>query len=79
MRWLAMASISYNDAMRLFADTVGKVVGPRSEAYRDLTRAAGSSQPVDLLLAHSSFDALPGEIRRKIGEQVSALVRQHAG
>jgi len=34
---------------------------------------------MDRMLARSSFDALPGEIRRKIAERAGELVRDHVG
>lgn len=72
-----MAGLSEQEALELFARCVGQIVGPRSEACRDMLRAVESGQIVDLLLAQSSFDALPPEVRRRISATVTELVAQH--
>lgn len=63
--------------MELFARCVAAIVGPRTEAYRDMIRAVQSGQVVDLMLAQSSFDALPPDVRQRISSTVTDLVAQH--
>lgn len=63
--------------MTLFARCVAEIVGQRTEAYRDMLRAVESGQVVDLMLAQSSFDALPLAVRRRISAAVTDLVAQH--
>ena len=66
-------------AMQLLAETMAEIVGRDTEAYRDIVRAIESDAMMDMMLAQSSFDALPGEVRRKIADRVEDLVREHAG
>lgn len=72
-----MAGLSEQEALELFARCVAGVVGPRTEAYRDMLRAVESGQVVDLMLAQSSFDALPADVRRRISSVVTDLVARH--
>ena len=65
------------EALKLFATSIREIVGPRSEAYRDLTRALETGQAMDMILAQSSFDALPYDTRLEIAERVEALVAEH--
>lgn len=67
-----MGSVTEDRAMQLLAESIRAVVGERSEAYRDMLRAFESQQMVDLMLAQSSFDALPLDVRQKI----AGLVKQ---
>jgi len=73
-----MTSITEKHAMHLFAQTIGEIVGTRSEAYRDLMRAVESQEMVDLMLAQSSFDSLPPETRREIADKVERLVQEES-
>lgn len=72
-----MAGLSEQQALELFARCVAEIVGQRTEAYRDMTRAVQSGQVVDLMLAQSSFDALPLDVRQRISSAMSRLVAQH--
>lgn len=72
-----MAGLSEHQALELFARCVREIAGDRSEATRDMVRAVESGEIVDLMLAQSSFDALPIETRRQISETVLALVAQY--
>lgn len=62
----------------MFATTIGDIVGKRSEAYRDMARALESEQVVDMMLAQSSFDALPAETRHEIAARVEEMVAEKA-
>ena len=66
-------------AVQLLAETMAEIVGRDTEACRDIVRAIESDAMMDMMLAQSSFDALPGEVRRKIADRVEDLVREHAG
>ena len=66
-------------AEQLLAETMAEIVGRDTEAYRDIVRAIESDAMMDIMLAQSSFDALPGEVRRKIADRVEDLVREQAG
>lgn len=70
---------SQGKAVQLLAETMAEIVGRDTEAYRDIVRAIESDAMMDMMLAQSSFDALPGEVRRKIACRVEDLVREHAG
>jgi hypothetical protein len=70
---------SQGKAVQLLAETMAEIVGRDTEAYRDIVRAIESDAIMDMMLAQSSFDALPGEVRRKIAYRVEDLVREHAG
>jgi hypothetical protein len=72
-----MAKLSHGGAVELLAETMAEVVGLYTEAYRDLIRAVKSDEMMDMILAQSSFDALPGETRRKIAARVEELIREH--
>lgn len=72
-----MSGLSEQEALELFARCVEEVVGRRTEACRDMLRAVESGEIVDLLLAQSSFDALPPELRRRISAKVTGLVARH--
>ena len=65
--------------MEMLAESIGEIVGKRSEVYRDMMRAFESDQVVDLLLAQSSFDALPGDVRQEIAQRVRDMVEQVDG
>lgn len=60
-------------ALRLFMAALTEIVGPRSEAYRDLLKAVETDSQMDLLLAQSSFEALPVDVRRRLHERVLEL------
>ncbi len=72
-----MPGLSEHEALQLFARCIAEVVGQRTEAYRDMTKAVQSGQMVDLMLAQSSFDALTPEVRRRISDKVQGLLEQH--
>ncbi|EDP61396.1 hypothetical protein BAL199_20080 [alpha proteobacterium BAL199] len=72
-----MPGLSEHEALELFARCVAEIVGPRTEACRDMMKAVQSGQMVDLMLAQSSFDALSPEVRRRISDRVQDLVAQH--
>ncbi len=74
-----MSGISQTRAMEMLAESIGEIVGKRSEVYRDMMRAFESDQVVDLLLAQSSFDALPGDVRQEIAQRVRDMVEQVDG
>ncbi|NQW12521.1 MAG: hypothetical protein HQ481_21865 [Alphaproteobacteria bacterium] len=72
-----MTGLSEQEAFELFARCIIEVAGPRSEVSRDMSKAVRSGEIVDMMLAQSSFDALPPETRKQIADQVEALVAQH--
>jgi hypothetical protein len=72
-----MAGLSQQRALELLAESIGEIIGTRSEAYRDFMRAVESEEPVDMLLAQSAFDALSPDLRRRIADRVDELVREH--
>ena len=74
-----MSGISQTRAMEMLAESIGEIVGKRSEVYRDMMRAFESDQVVDLLLAQSSFDALPGDVRQEIAQRVRDMVEEVDG
>lgn len=71
-----MSGVSQGEAMGLLAQGIEEVVGQKSEAYRDMLKAVESGQMVDLMLAQSSFDDLPGDVRKQIAHFVEDLVEQ---
>ncbi|GAB4190853.1 MAG: hypothetical protein OHK0024_31280 [Thalassobaculales bacterium] len=73
-----MAGKQLNPALQLLAISIAEIVGERSEVYRDILRAVTSGQVVDEMLAQASFDALPGETRRRIAERVEQMVAERA-
>lgn len=72
-----MPGLSESEALELFARCVAEIVGPRTQASRDMMKAVQSGQMVDLMLAQSSFDELRPEMRRQISERVRDLVSRH--
>ena len=72
-----MAGLPEHEALQPFARCIAEVVGQRTEAYRDMTKAVQSGQMVDLMLAQSSFDSLAPDIRRRISDKVQGLLEQH--
>ncbi len=75
----SMSLLAHKDALSLVAQGIAQVVGPRSEAHRDLIKALQSNTPMDMMLAQASFDALPGQKRREISDAVNALVQKVLG
>jgi hypothetical protein len=73
-----MVKISHGDAVQLLANTMAEIVGRDTEVYRDFIRAMKSDEMMHIILAQSSFDSLPGDVRRKIADRVEELVREHA-
>lgn len=74
-----MAGLPQHEAIQLLAKSIAEIVGRDSEAYRDILRAIESEAMMDLMLAQSSFDALPGDMRKQIAERVNELVNRHTG
>ncbi|MBI1774432.1 MAG: hypothetical protein HYR63_03700 [Proteobacteria bacterium] len=68
-----MSRLSQSAALALIARSIAEIVGPASEAYRDILKAAQSGQLVDVLLAQAAFDALPGALRHRIADRVAEL------
>ena len=60
----------------LLAEGIAEVCGKDSEVYRDLFRALQTDDDVDLMLAQASFDALPGDKRRRIYAIVEELAEE---
>jgi len=65
--------------VQLLAETMSEIVGRDSSVFRDIIRAIETDEVLDMMLAQSSFDALPGEVRRKIAHRAEELVRSHLG
>lgn len=72
-----MPRLSEQEALELFAHCIADAVGQRTEVYRDMLKAVESGQVLDLILAQSSFDSLPPDVRRGISEKVKDLVARH--
>lgn len=69
--------VSERRALQFLAKCIGKVVGVRSEAYRNVLRAAQTGNVLDLYLARLSFEALDAECRGAVLQRVVARGRSH--
>lgn len=74
-----MARMPQMRVLEMLARGIEEVCGRDSEVYRDLVQALKSNEDVDLMLAQASFDALPGEKRRRIMAFVEKLAAEEAG
>lgn len=74
-----MARLPHVQVLEMLAQGIEEVCGADSEVYRDMFQALKSNEDVDLMLAQASFDALPGEKRRRIMEIVQKLASEDSG
>jgi hypothetical protein len=61
-------------ATDILLQAIRSVLGPSSDVARNLIKAVESENMLDMMLAHSSFDDLSAELRRKIAEEVDRAV-----
>jgi len=70
-----MAGQAQKEAQQVLADAMAEILGRNSEAHRDIVRAIESEEMMDMILAQSSFDALPGDARKKIAVKTYEFVQ----